>query len=268
LAICSLASIRDPVHHLDRARDHAGLHDLRHRLARRVRGVEERHERLDRLGRGHHAQPHLGGDPERALRADERAEQVVARGIELRTAQRDQLAVGQDDLQPAHVVRREPVLEAVRAAGVLGHVAADGAHDLRAGIGRVEEVGRHRGRDRRVRHAGLDAYALVGEVDLEHALQAGRDDQDAVGDRQRAAGQPGARAPRHPGGTGLRAGAHARLDLSGAPREHDGSRRRRVLQQPVGLVGAQLVLGRVAPLVPHDLAQPPDQLLHWSNHTR
>jgi hypothetical protein len=162
---------RDPVHHLDRARDHAGLHDLRHRLARRVRGVEERHERLDRLGRGHHAQPHLGGDPERALRADERAEQVVARGIELRTAQRDQLAVGQDDLQPAHVVRREPVLEAVRAAGVLGHVAADGAHDLRAGIGRVEEVGRHRGRDRRVRHAGLDAYALVGEVDLEHALQ-------------------------------------------------------------------------------------------------
>ena len=40
---------RARVHHLDRARDDAALHDRRHRLAGLVGGVEERDERLHRL---------------------------------------------------------------------------------------------------------------------------------------------------------------------------------------------------------------------------
>ena len=49
--------------------------------------------------------------------------------------------------------------------------------------------------------------------------------------------------PRATHGTLLaRARAHDRLDLLGAPRQHGGRRERVVLQQPVGLVGPQLVL--------------------------
>src|SRR3712207_7896502 len=50
------------------------------------------------------------------------------------------------DAQAGHVVRREAVLEAVRAAGVLGDVAADRADDLARRVGRVVEVGADRDR--------------------------------------------------------------------------------------------------------------------------
>ena len=82
-------------------------------------------------------------------------QQVVAGQVELLAAQLHDRAVGEHDLQAAHVVRREAVLEAVRAAGVLGHVAADRAHDLARRVGRVEVRGPDRGRDRHVRDAGL-----------------------------------------------------------------------------------------------------------------
>ena len=65
-------------------------------------------------------------------------EQVVARRVDaLAAAELHDLAVGQHDLEPGHVVRREAVLEAVRAAGVLGDVAADRADDLGRRVGRV-----------------------------------------------------------------------------------------------------------------------------------
>ena len=80
---------------------------------------------------------HLGGDAERALRADERAEQVVAGRVRRPAAQPDQLAVRRDDLRAGHVVGGEAVLEAVRAAGVLRDVAADRADLLAGRVGRV-----------------------------------------------------------------------------------------------------------------------------------
>ena len=66
-----------------------------------------------------------------------------------------------------------------------------------------------------------------------------------------------------------RARPHARADLlgacPGAPRPPGSAR---VLQQPVGLVRAQLVLLRVAPALADDLAQPPTQLRRVSDGTR
>ena len=50
-------------------------------------------------GDGHDPQPHLRGDAERALGADERAEQVVAGRVELVAADLDHLAVGEHDLE-------------------------------------------------------------------------------------------------------------------------------------------------------------------------
>ena len=176
---------------------------------------------LHRLGRRHDPQPHLGGDPERPLRADEGAEQVVARRVELLAAERDQLAVGQDDLQPAHVVRGEAVLEAVRAAGVLGHVAADGAHDLGARVGRVEEVRADRGATRRCwSRPARRTRAGSRRSTSQDPLEPRGDDEDAVLDGQRAAGQARAGAARHPRHAGVRAGPHARLDLRGGAGQH------------------------------------------------
>jgi hypothetical protein len=243
------------VHHLDRSRDDAALDDLRHGLAGLVRGVEERHQRAHGLRRGDHAQPHLGRHAERALGADERAEQVIARRVELVAADLDHLAVGEHELQAGHVVGREAVLEAVGAARVLGDVAADRADDLARRVRRVEVRGRHGGGHRRVGHAGLDAHPPVVEVDLEDPLHPREHEQHAVLDRQRAAGEPGAGAARDERHLGPRARAHHVADLLGGAREHRRGGDRVVLQQAVGLVGPQLVLLRVHPLVADDPAQ-------------
>ena len=88
------------------------------------------------LGQRQHPDHHLGDDPQRALGAHEPGDQVE-RPV---TLQRDQLAVGQHHLELEHVVGREAVLEAVRAAGVLGDVAADRAHLLAGRVGRVVEA--------------------------------------------------------------------------------------------------------------------------------
>jgi hypothetical protein len=196
---------------------------------------------------------------ERSLRADERAQQVVARRVEGLATDLHELPVGQDELEPGDVVRREPVLEAVRAAGVLGHVAADRADDLARRIRRIEEARADRDRDVRVRHARLDADAVVLEVDLEHALHPRDHDEDAVVDRQRAAGEPRAGATGDPRHAGARACPHDARDLLRRAGEDGGGRDRVVLQQPVGLVGAQLVLVRVDPVVADDPAQLSDE---------
>ena len=117
----------------------------------------------------HDPQRHLDRDPERPLRADDDPEQVGAVvGVDRLAAEHEQLAVGQDERRARDVVDGEPVLEAVRAAGVLGDVAADRADLLAGGVGRVEEaVRRDRAGDVEVRDARLDDDALALEVDLE-----------------------------------------------------------------------------------------------------
>ena len=102
---------------------------------------------------------------------------------------RHDLAVREHDDRCEHVVDGEAVLQAVRAAGVLGDVAADRAHLLARRIRRVEvPVGGHRLRHLEVRHAGLDDDPLGVEIDLEHAVHPRERDHDPLGDRQRAAG--------------------------------------------------------------------------------
>ena len=128
---------RERVHHLDRRRQDPGRDDVRDRIARGVGRLEPREQRSNRLGYAQYAHDDPHGDAERALGADERAEQVGPRVV---ARERDELAVGQDDVDGEHVVDREAVLEAVRAARVLGDVAADRADLLARRVGRVEEA--------------------------------------------------------------------------------------------------------------------------------
>ena len=118
---------------------------------------------------------------ERSLRSDEHAEQVEPRRIERRAADGDQLAVRQHRLDAEHVVHGEAVLQAVRAAGVLGDVAADRADLLARRIRRVVVAERRDlSRDLEVGDARLDRDAPIRDVDLEHAIQPSQRDDDAA----------------------------------------------------------------------------------------
>ena len=161
--------------------------------------LERREQRPHRLRRAQHPHGHAHGDPERPFGADERAEQVGPLVIPRKS---DELAVGEHDVRGEDVVDGEPVLEAVRPARVLGDVAADRADLLARRVGRVvEALGGDGAGDLEVRHAGLDDDARALEIDLEHAVEPRERDDDAVGDRQRPAGEPRSGAAgdeRHP----------------------------------------------------------------------
>ncbi len=131
------------VHHLHGGGKHAGGDDVGDGLACGGAGVEGGEERLHALRTAHDAEHGFGGDAECALAADEDTHQVIAGrvGHAMRGAEPDELAGGKDDLATEDVRGGEAVLEAVCAAGVFGEVAADGADDLRGGVGRVEEAG-------------------------------------------------------------------------------------------------------------------------------
>ena len=97
-------------------------------------------------------------DAEHAFRSGKEREQVEARGVERFGTERQTLAVDRQDLDLQDVVHGQAVFQAMHAARVLRHVAADRAGDLRRRIGRVVEAVRRGGlRDREIAHAGLHA---------------------------------------------------------------------------------------------------------------
>ena len=141
---------RERVHHLDCGRHHARGDDAGDGGAGRVHRVEAGQESAHGLRRADDPERDPRGDPERAFGADDHPEQVGAVRVESRAAELDDFAVRQHEGQPGDVVRREAVLQAVRAARVLGDVAADRAHLLARRVGRVEEaVARRRRASRR-----------------------------------------------------------------------------------------------------------------------
>ena len=84
------------------------------------------------------------------------------------------------------------VAEAVRAARVVGDVAADGAGRLAGGVGRVEELlCRASARQIDVDDSRLDSREAVFDVELQHVAHASGSDNHAAFDRRRATGKPG-----------------------------------------------------------------------------
>ena len=86
---------RDRVHHLDRGRNDPGRDRPRDGRARRVCVREAREQRPHRGRRPQQAQRHARRDPKRALRPDERAEQI---GPLVPDRERHELARRQDDV--------------------------------------------------------------------------------------------------------------------------------------------------------------------------
>ena len=154
----------EPVHHLDRGWNDAGRDDLGDRGARGFGRFERGENRLDRFGDAQNAQRHLRDDRQRAFRSNEHAQQIEARRIQRGPAEMHHLAVRQHGFDAEHVMDREPVFQAMRAARVLRDVAADRADQLARRIGRVVvAVRRDAPGDVEVDDAGLDGDALVRE---------------------------------------------------------------------------------------------------------
>ena len=130
--------------------------------------------------------------------ADEEAEQIRSGRISERDAEVHDLAIGHHRLDFEHVMHGEPILQAVGAAGVLGHVPANRA-DLLAGVIRcvVKAERRHLARDFEIGDAWLDSHALVRDIDVEDTIETRQRDDDAARYRQRAAGEPRAVSAGH-----------------------------------------------------------------------
>ena len=161
-------------------------------------GAERRQHRTRALGRTQDAHGDLGDHGKLALAAGQQAQPVVAGGVEMRTADGQDLAIHRDDLQAEKVVGGDAVFQAMRAARVHVDVAADHAGELARRIGRVEEPpALHRIGDADIGDAGLHRGAAIGVVDVEDAVHPHQPDHHRVRHRQRPAGQRCAGAARH-----------------------------------------------------------------------
>ncbi len=162
--------------------------------------------------------------------------QVGPHVLQAFTAQLDHLAVGQDHRQPEDVVRGHAVLEAVRPARVEGDVAADRADLLARGIGRVVEPvpGRRLG-DRGVDRPRLHHGDPLGRVQPEDPVQPVERNDQAAGDRHRAAGEAGPAPAGHEGHAMLVAQPHRRDHLVAGLRDHHRQGLDAERRQAVGL---------------------------------
>ena len=181
----------------------------------------------DRLRDRPQPQRELGDDPERALRADEQAREVVAGARLARPrAGTDHAPVGQHDLEREHVLAHRPVADGVGPGGAGGRHAAE----RRVGA-RVDAEERALAADplleRRAGDAGLDGDVEVLDAHAQDRVHQARVDRDAALDREHVALERGAGAERHDRHVVLGASAHDRGDLLGRARERDRVRRRR-----------------------------------------
>ena len=112
----------------------------------------------------------------------------------------------------------------MRAAGVLGDVAADGAGFLAGWIGREEEpVAERLLGELEIDHARLDQRGAVFAVDLEDAVHPRQADDDPALLRDRPAGETGAGAAGDDRQTSLASQEHDVCHLLRCRREGDGA---------------------------------------------
>jgi hypothetical protein len=118
------------VHDLERRRQHAGRDYVADGLPGSMRRSEGSQECLHHFRPLDNAQSDFGGDAQSAFRANEDACQVIARCIKRTGTELHQFAAGQYYFQRQDMRDGETVFQAVRSAGVLGDITADGADRL------------------------------------------------------------------------------------------------------------------------------------------
>jgi hypothetical protein len=201
-------------------------------------GAERSQHRARPLWPAEDAHRHLGDDSQHPLAAGQQPEPVIARGIQMRPADIDDVALDGDHPQPQQIVGSNPVAQAVRATGVHVDVAADHAGELARRIRCVEESTLlHCLGDADIGDPGLHHRAAIGIVDIEDLVHPHEPDHHGVRHRQRPAGQAGARPARHHAHPLAMAQRQHRRHLIGGLRQHDGKRGLAIGGQTVGFVG-------------------------------
>ena len=233
---------RGLVHHFQPRRDDAGGDHVGHRIAARDDVAERGHDDACRGRFRDQLDRHFRDDAQHAFGADEDGQQVKARRIERFAAQFQHLAIDGDDAHAQHVVHGESVFQAMHAARVFRHVAADAAGDLRGRVGRViQRVRRRRFRDGQVAHARLHHGRARIRIEAHDAVQARRRQHHAIGDRQGAAGQARAGAARHDRHVQRAADAEDGDDLFLRVGQSDHHRQLAIGGQAVAFVGARIL---------------------------
>src|SRR5258708_30887147 len=120
----------ETVHHLDGGREHSRGDDAADGGAGFVGGIKRGEQRAHTLRALYDAQHHFISNSTRPFATNQNSGEVVAWGIESFSAEVEERAVGQTNLEAEDMRRRETVFKAVRAAGIFRDVAADGAHRL------------------------------------------------------------------------------------------------------------------------------------------
>ena len=187
------------VEHLDGHRRDGSRRDFADRAAGVFVRIVNGQQRLDHLGFAHQPDDDLGDQRHGAFRAGQQSGEVVAGQVRLFASGLDNGAVRHHQFETEHVIGRHAVGQGVGTAGVLGHVAANGAGALAGGVGRIEvAAGFDRQRDIQIDHARLHHRALVFEIDFENAVHAREGDHNAAaaGDGAARKARPGA-APHH-----------------------------------------------------------------------
>ena len=226
------------VHHLQPGRDDAGGDHRGHRVAGLADVVEAGHDAARELRLGHQLDSHFQDHREHAFAAHDQRQQVQTRRVQRLGAETHRLALHRQAAHAQHVVQRQAVLQAMHAAGVFGHVAANGAGDLARRIGCVVQAeGRRRLADGQVAHAALHGGGARGAVDLHDLVELAQRQRDAHRVRQRAAAQARAGAARHHRQAEFMAGAQHRGDLRFGFRQRHQQRQLAVGGEAVAFVG-------------------------------
>ena len=96
----------------------------------------------DSRGYRDQADRHLGGDAKGPFRADQEGGERGSRLGQIGTAKRGHLTIGHDHGLAEHMIQRDALFQGMWAAGVFGHVTADGTGRLAGGVrGKLQAVG-------------------------------------------------------------------------------------------------------------------------------
>ncbi len=139
------------------------------------------------------------------------------------------------------MVDGDAVGQRVRATGIFGDIAADGAGFLAGGIGGKIETSVFDGaRDVEIHDAGLDNGAGVFEIELEDTVHSREHDHDAAAARERAARKTRSRAAADNGHVVFRCELDDARDVFRGVRKHDQVRAR-LFDRAVVLVEDQVL---------------------------
>ena len=184
------------------------------------------------------------GDAQGALAAHEHPAQVEPGRLGVEAPEHGERAVGQHHLGRHDVGVGDAVGQAMGAAGVVGHVAADRARLLARRVGGEVEAERPQLLGEvEVDDAGLHPRDPVLDVDLQDAVHLGEGDHDGQAQGDGPAGQAGAGAAGHDGTAVGDGDAGHGLDLGGGHRE--AHRAGRPTAEHGGVVAQQGALGAV-----------------------